>query len=222
VKACVVFSGGQDSTTCLAWAKKNFKEVYALNFFYEQRHVVEMKCAEKIAKILETPLQIVDLSFLGTLSNNSLSGPDSAGQKIDLTSGFNNLPSTFVVGRNALFLSVAAAWALPRGIENIVFGASQVDFSGYPDCREEFLRSQEKTLSLATDSNLKIHTPILKITKAQTFELAAELGVLELILEETHTCYKGERTTRHAWGYGCGQCPACVLRKEGFEKYGKS
>ena len=214
-KALVVFSGGQDSTTCLLWAKKNFHQVETLNFFYGQRHSVERSCAKKIAALLEVPYHEVDLSFASALSKNSLTTVED----IELNGTFKNLPSTFVIGRNALFLTVAAAWGLGKGFEDYVFGACQVDYSGYPDCRENFIRSQAQTLSLATDSAVKIHTPLMNLTKADTFALAESLGGLSLILDETHTCYLGERTQKHAWGFGCGTCPACELRRRGFDDF---
>ena len=217
-KALVVFSGGQDSTTCLLWALRNFKEVEAVNFFYGQRHTIERECARKIAQKLKVSYHEVDLNFLQSLSTNSL----TSDKEISMTGGYNDLPSTFVVGRNALFLTVAASFALPRGFNDLVFGACQVDYSGYPDCRQEFIDSQAKTLSLATGTDLKIHTPLMNLTKAQTFALAQELGGLEIVIEDSHTCYKGERNIKHAWGYGCGTCPACELRKKGFEEYGRS
>ncbi|MEZ4814044.1 MAG: 7-cyano-7-deazaguanine synthase QueC [Bdellovibrionota bacterium] len=217
-KELVVFSGGQDSTTCLLWALKNFKEVEAVNFDYGQRHTIERECALKIAQKLNVPYHEVNLGFLQTLSTNSLTSET----EISLSGGYKDLPSTFVVGRNALFLTVAVSFGLPRGFNDFVFGACQVDYSGYPDCREEFIQSQAKTLSLATDSEVKLHTPLMNLTKADTFALAADLGGLDLVLEDSHTCYKGERSTRHSWGYGCGTCPACDLRRKGFEEYGRS
>lgn len=217
-RALVVFSGGQDSTTCLLWALRNFSEVEAINFFYGQRHTIERDCASKIAKKLNVKYYEVDLGFLQHLSPNALTGAE----EISLSGGYKDLPSTFVVGRNALFLTVAVSFGLPRGFNEFVFGACQVDFSGYPDCREEFIQAQAKTLSLATDSSVKIHTPLMNLTKAQTFALAQELNGLDLVLEESHTCYQGDRSHKHAWGYGCGTCPACELRKKGFEEYGNS
>jgi len=218
LKALVVFSGGQDSTTCLLWALRKFKSVEALNFNYGQRHSIERDCAKKIAAKLQVPYHEVDLSFVKDLSPNAL----TSNEKISLEGGFKNLPSTFVIGRNALFLTVATSWGLARGIEDYVFGACQVDYSGYPDCRQPFIDSQTQTLSLATNSNLKIHTPLMNLSKAEIFKLAHELQGLDLVLEETHTCYLGERSVRHEWGYGCGSCPACVLRKKGFEVYAHS
>ena len=215
-KALVVFSGGQDSTTCLLWAQRNFEHVETVNFYYGQRHSIERDCAKNIAQKLNIIHHEVDLTFLQTLSTNSLTSESDITQ----TGGFNQNPSTFVVGRNALFLTVAAAFSLPRGFNDLVFGACQVDYSGYPDCREEFIRSQEKTLSLATGSELRIHTPLMNLSKADTFALAKELGGLDLVIEDSHTCYKGNRTRKNAWGYGCAECPACELRKKGFEEYG--
>jgi len=217
-KALVVFSGGQDSTTCLLWARKNFIEIETLNFYYGQKHTIERECAKKIAQKMNIIHHEVDLSFLQTLSSNSL----TSDVEFTLTGGFNALPSTFVVGRNALFLTVAASFGLPRGFGDYVFGACQVDYSGYPDCRQEFVDAQARTLSLATGSEVRIQTPLMNLSKAQTFALAKELGGLEIVLEDSHTCYRGDRLHRHAWGYGCGECPACKLRKKGFEEYGRS
>jgi 7-cyano-7-deazaguanine synthase len=213
--ALVIFSGGQDSTTCLLWALRNFDKVETLNFHYGQRHSIEQQCAEKIAKKLNVAYQEVDLSFLKELSPNALTSQN----EISLEGGFKNLPSTFVIGRNALFLTVATSWGLARGIEDYVFGACQVDYSGYPDCRQSFIDSQAQTLSLATDSAVKIHTPLMNLSKAKTFQLAQELGALDLVLEETHTCYMGERSVKHEWGYGCGTCPACGLREKGYKEF---
>ncbi len=217
-RALVVFSGGQDSTTCLLWARRNFNEVETINFYYGQRHTIERSCAKKIAEKLGVVHHEVDLTFLQTLSSNSL----TSDSEITLTGGYKEMPSTFVVGRNALFLTVAVSFGLPRNFNHFVFGACQVDYSGYPDCRQEFIESQAKTLSLATNSEVKIHTPLMNLSKAATFGLAKELGGLDLVIEDSHTCYKGNRNLRHAWGYGCGECPACELRQKGFEEYGRS
>jgi 7-cyano-7-deazaguanine synthase len=214
-RALVVFSGGQDSTTCLLWAQRKFAEVEALNFYYGQKHNIERECAKKIASQLNVKYHEVDIGFLQTLSPNAL----TADVEISMDGGFKNLPSTFVIGRNAVFLTVAVSFGLHKQFNDYVFGACQVDYSGYPDCREEFIRSQEQTLSLATKSDVKIHTPLMNLSKADTFALAKEMGGLDLVIKESHTCYKGDRSQLHAWGYGCGTCPACVLRKKGFEEY---
>jgi 7-cyano-7-deazaguanine synthase len=217
-KALVVFSGGQDSTTCLVWALRQFKEVHALNFFYGQKHSVESECARKITQKLGVAYHEIDLNFFKDCSENSL----TSDKEMTLDGGLGQLPSTFVPGRNALFLTVAVSWGISKNFTQYVFGACQVDYSGYPDCREVFIQSQEKTLSLATDIPIKIHTPLMNLSKAQTFALAEELGELNLIIEDTHTCYRGDRTHKHNWGYGCGECPACDLRRKGFEAYASS
>lgn len=217
-RALVVFSGGQDSTTCLFWAMRNFSTVETVGFFYGQKHSIERECAKKITRDLKIKHHEIDIGFLQTLSPNAL----TSDVEISMTGGFKELPSTFVIGRNALFLTVAVSFGLHKQFNDYVFGACQVDYSGYPDCREEFIQSQAQTLSLATNSEVRIHTPLMNLTKAQTFALAKELGGLEVVLEDSHTCYKGVRNERHAWGYGCGECPACILRKKGFEEYGRS
>ncbi|MCB0326713.1 MAG: 7-cyano-7-deazaguanine synthase QueC [Bdellovibrionales bacterium] len=215
-KALVLFSGGQDSTTSLCWAKENFDQVQAMTFDYGQIHHVELSCAKSICEILHIEQNIVDLTFLAGFSDNALTKPSV---EISMKGTHGDLPSTFVPGRNALFLTVAGAYASAKGMDHLVIGASQVDYSGYPDCREEFLRSQEKTLSLACDQNILIYHPLLHLSKAQTFHMAKELGALDLVIEHSHTCYRGDREHLHVWGYGCGQCPACELREKGFQEY---
>jgi 7-cyano-7-deazaguanine synthase len=214
--ALVLLSGGQDSFTSFYWAKKNFEKIYAMSFDYGQRHKVELGCAEALCARENVEWTSVDLQFLNSLNSNALTNPAEA---ILPQGSFNNLPSTFVPGRNILFLSVAASWALPRGISHLVIGACETDYSGYPDCRENFMKKMAVALSAGLDSSLEIHTPLMHLTKAQTFELARELEKLEDVLELSHTCYAGERSVRHAWGYGCGECPACVLRRKGYEEF---
>jgi 7-cyano-7-deazaguanine synthase len=214
--ALVIFSGGQDSTTCLHWALKKYDYVEAITFDYKQRHILELKCAEAICKKLNVIQTSVNIDFLSTFHKNALTHSDV---KVELDGGLNNLPSTFVPGRNALFITVAAALAVSRGMNTLVAGVCQTDFSGYPDCREDFIRSQEQTLSLAMGSKVYLQTPLMNLTKAETFKLANDLGALSSVIEDSHTCYEGDRTHLHAWGYGCGSCPACLLRKKGFEEY---
>lgn len=214
--ALVFLSGGQDSTTCLYWARKKFSQVSALSFDYGQKHRVELECAQKIAAQLGIEQKVLDVSFYKDLNANALS---DATLPVTADGGFKNLPSTFVPGRNAFFLSVAVSYGIPRGIQHYVLGACETDFSGYPDCREEFVQSMQKAMSLAVDCTLQFHTPLMRLTKAQTFGLARELNCLDVVVNDTHTCYNGVRTERHAWGYGCGECPACVLRKKGFAEY---
>ena len=208
--ALVVFSGGQDSTTCLFWAKKHFKKVYALSFLYGQKHVKEVELARNIARKAEVGFEVMDVSFIGHLGKNSLT--DSS-VRMDEEKPEGSFPNTFVPGRNLFFLSVAAVYARERGISHIVTGVSQTDFSGYPDCRDAFIKSLNVTLNLAMDDQFVIHTPLMWIDKAQTWVLADELGVLDLVRSETLTCYNGVP------GDGCGHCPACRLRREGLEKY---
>lgn len=208
--ALVVFSGGQDSTTCLFWAKKHFKQVVALSFLYGQKHRKEVELARSIAADAGVPFDVMDVSFIGRLGRNSLT---DASIDMDQEKPADTYPNTFVPGRNLFFLSIAAVYARERGINHLVTGVSQTDFSGYPDCRDAFIKSLNVTLNLAMDEQFVIHTPLMWIDKAQTWQLADELGVLELVRTRTLTCYNGIP------GDGCGQCPACRLRREGLEQY---
>jgi 7-cyano-7-deazaguanine synthase len=214
-RALVIFSGGQDSTTCLYWAKQQFAEVQALTFAYGQRHEVEIECARDIALAASVPHHIADFSGFSALSDNALTN-----NSIAVTAKSDgSLPNTFVPGRNLMFLTAAAAYAQQQEIRNLVIGAGQVDYSGYPDCREEFMLSAERSLQLALDTTISLHRPLMFLDKAAIWQLGEELGCLEIIRTKTHTCYLGERSDLHPWGYGCGQCPACRLRKAGFETY---
>lgn len=209
-KALVVFSGGQDSTTCLFWAKKHFKEVYALSFLYGQKHVKEVELAREIARKADVHFDVMDVSFIGHLGKNSLT---DTSVPMDELKPENNYPNTFVPGRNLFFLSIAAVYARERGIFHLVTGVSQTDFSGYPDCRDSFIKSLNVTLNLAMDEQFVIHTPLMWIDKAETWALADELGAFDIVRNDTLTCYNGIP------GDGCGHCPACKLRREGLEKY---
>lgn len=208
--ALVVFSGGQDSTTCLFWAKKHFEKVYALSFIYGQKHVKEVELAKNIAAKAEVKLDVMDVSFIGSLGRNSLTDNTLV---MDSEKPEGGVPNTFVPGRNLFFLSIAAVRAREMGINHLVTGVSQTDFSGYPDCRDNFIKSLNVTLNLAMDEQFVIHTPLMWIDKAETWAMADELGVLDLVRNETMTCYNGIQ------GDGCGHCPACKLRREGLEKY---
>lgn len=208
--ALVVFSGGQDSTTCLFWAKKHFKKVYALSFIYGQKHVKEVELARSIAEKAEVEFDVMDVSFIGHLGRNSLTDTSI---HMDEEKPADSFPNTFVPGRNLFFLSIAAVYAREHGVNHIVTGVSQTDFSGYPDCRDSFIKSLNVTLNLAMDEQFVLHTPLMWIDKAQTWALADRLGVLDLIRHETLTCYNGIS------GDGCGHCPSCKLRREGLEKY---
>lgn len=209
-KALVVFSGGQDSTTCLFWAKKHFKKVVALSFVYGQKHVKEVDLAREIAAEAGVEWKSMDVSFIASLGKNSLTDTTIEMDEQRPEGGF---PNTFVPGRNLFFLSIAAVFARENGIFDLVTGVSQTDFSGYPDCRDNFIKSLNVTLNLALDEQFVIHTPLMWIDKSQTWALADELGVLDLIREKTLTCYHG------IVGDGCGHCPACKLRREGLHAY---
>ena len=208
--ALVVLSAGQDSTTCLFWGKKHFKKVYALSFIYGQKHVKEVELAREIARKAEVEFDAMDVSFIGHLGKNSLTDTSI---HMDEKKPEGNFPNTYVPGRNLFFLSIAAVYARERGIYHLVTGVSQTDFSGYPDCRDTFIKSLNVTLNLAMEEQFVIHTPLMWIDKAQPWALADELGVLDLVRHETLTCYNGIP------GDGCGHCPACTLRREGLEKY---
>lgn len=208
--ALVVFSGGQDSTTCLYWAKREFKKVWALSFLYGQKHQKEVELAREIARKAGVEFQVMDVSFIASLAQNSLTDTTIT---MDQEKPEGGVPNTFVPGRNLFFLSIAAVFAREHGIHYIVTGVSQTDFSGYPDCRDAFIKSLNVTLNLAMDEQFVIHTPLMWIDKAETWALADELGVLDLVRHETLTCYNGVP------GDGCGHCPACTLRRQGLEKY---
>lgn len=209
-EALVVFSGGQDSSTCLFWAKREFRKVHALTFRYGQKHSLEVEMAEKLAEKAEVDFHLMDTPFIGQLGANSLT---DASIVMDQEKPEDSFPNTFVPGRNLFFLSIAAVVAREHGINHIVTGVSQTDFSGYPDCRDSFIKSLNVTLNLAMDEQFIIHTPLMWIDKAGTWALADELGVLDIIRNETLTCYNGIP------GDGCGHCPACRLRRAGLEKY---
>lgn len=210
-RALVVLSGGQDSTTCLFWAKREFDEVMALSFNYGQRHALEVELARKIAEGAGVPHATLDCHLIGQLGHNSLT--DTAMEVEKGVAEGGRPPSTFVPGRNLFFLSMAAVYARERGIRHLVTGVSQTDFSGYPDCRDAFIRSLNVTLNLALDAQMVIHTPLMWLDKCETWALADELGVLDLVRHETLTCYNGVP------GDGCGECPACILRRRGLEAY---
>ena len=210
--ALVVFSGGQDSTTCLFWAKAHFKTVRAISFFYGQKHSLEVELAEKIAKDAGVEWEMMDVSFISKLSTGC-SLTDTSLEIEEEKNPEDTFPTTFVPGRNLFFLSIAAVKAREYGIRHLVTGVSQTDFSGYPDCRDSFIKSLNVTLNLAMDEQFVLHTPLMWIDKAQTWALADELGVLDLVRNSTLTCYNG------VVGDGCGHCPACKLRREGLDKY---
>jgi 7-cyano-7-deazaguanine synthase len=217
--ALVLFSGGQDSTTCLYWARERFGRVEALGFDYGQRHAVELAQAAKIAALADVPYTVLDLR--GTLGGSALT---DASKDVNAPHEWApGLPASFVSGRNAVFLAHAAAFAFTRGLRegnavHLVGGMCQTDYSGYPDCRLDFVRAMEYALGLALGADLRIHTPLMHLTKAETWKLAADLGCLDVVVEHTHTDYHGDRSERHAWGYGKLDNPASVLRAKGYEE----
>ncbi|MFG1425061.1 7-cyano-7-deazaguanine synthase QueC [Roseixanthobacter glucoisosaccharinicivorans] len=224
--ALVLFSGGQDSTTCLAWALERFGRVETLGFDYGQRHRVELDARQKLRPALSAlnPGWAARLGEDHTLSLDALAAVSDTAltRDVEISMGANGLPNTFVPGRNIIFLTFAAALAYRRGLRHIVGGMCETDFSGYPDCRDDTIKAIQVALNLGMDSRFALHTPLMWIDKAQTWELAAQLGgpaLVDLIVEETHTCYLGERGARHDWGHGCGTCPACHLRAEGFRRF---
>lgn len=205
--ALVVLSGGQDSTTCLYWAIKKFgvDQVSSISFDYGQRHKIELQCAQKIAHLAHVAHEILPINTFARLGGNALTDDIDV---IDRTDSDNNLPNTFVPGRNLIFLTFAAAYAYQRQINHLITGVAQTDYSGYPDCRADTLTSLTQTLNLGMEYNIQIHTPLMDLSKAQTVLLAEKLGAMEA-MADTHTCYNGEQPP-------CGHCPACILRAKGF------
>lgn len=205
-KAIVVFSGGQDSTTCLLWALEEFKKIETVTFLYGQRHELEVECAKKIAKDLGVKQKIIQMDLLNQLTENALTR-----KEMEIEEG--EVPNTYVEGRNHIFLSFAAIYAKTIGAKNIITGVSETEFSGYPDCRDEFIRSLNQTLNLAMDDEFNLITPLMWKDKAEVWEIADQMGRLKYIRENTLTCYNG------IIGDGCGTCPACKLRNEGLQTY---
>jgi 7-cyano-7-deazaguanine synthase len=225
-RALVVFSGGQDSATCLAWALARFKHVETIGFEYGQRHAVELKCREPIRTGMRRLSQdwnaklgkdhAIDLTVLGSVSASALTADMPFGTRPD------GLPATFVPGRNLIFLTIAAIVAEQRSMKHVVAGMCETDYSGYPDCRDDTIKSLQATLNLGMASRIVLHTPLMWRNKAATWELASDLAgqpLIDLILEESHSCYFGDRTDRYPWGYGCGKCDACLLRQNGWSEF---
>ena len=225
-KALVLFSGGQDSTTCLAWALERYEHVETIGFDYGQRHRIELECRLNILQEVRNRFpnwaqrlgedHVLDLKLLGQISDTAMTA------EITIEFEKNGLPNTFVPGRNLLFLTFAATIAYRRGLTVLVGGMCETDYSGYPDCRDNTLKATQVALSLGMDAPVIIETPLMWLDKAQTWRLAENLGgqdFVNLIQEESHTCYLGTRQQKHEWGYGCGTCPACELRKTGYEQY---
>jgi 7-cyano-7-deazaguanine synthase len=227
--ALVLFSGGQDSATCLAWALDRFAHVETVGFDYGQRHLVELECrGQFIAALRERYPQwsrrlgedhVLDLRLIKALGDSALTSDR------EIAMGANGLPTTFVPGRNLLFFTTAAALAYRRNLRVLVGGMCETDYSGYPDCRDDTLKALQVALSLGMDRRFVVETPLMWVDKAATWKLASSLvgpGFVELIIEHTHSCYLGDRSRRHPWGYGCGTCPACQLRANGYAAYRKS
>ena len=225
-KALVLFSGGQDSTTCLAWALNHYDKVETVGFSYGQRHAVELTVRpgilQKIRNFSDEWKQklgedhICDLSLIAQLSETAMTSD------MEIRMMENGLPNTFVPGRNLMFLMVSAMLAYRRGLDILVGGMCETDFSGYPDCRDDAIKAMQLALNIGMDTRLNLVTPLMWKNKKETWQLAAELGgqrLVDLIVNETHTCYVGEHDKLNAWGFGCGECPACLLRKRGFEEF---
>jgi 7-cyano-7-deazaguanine synthase len=225
-KALVLFSGGQDSTTCLAWALDRFESVETIGFDYGQRHRIELDVRSHVIGAVREAFpawsarladdHLIDLAVLGRISETSLT-TDAA-----IAMQANGLPNTFVPGRNLVFLAFAAAVAYRRGARHLVVGVCETDYSGYPDCRDDTIKAMQLAVNLGMESRFVIHTPLMWIDKAQTWALAEQLGgreLIDLVRHETHTCYNGDREHLHAWGFGCGACPACELRAKGWERF---
>ncbi len=224
--ALVLFSGGQDSATTLAWALNHYERVETIGFDYGQRHAVELECRLKVLDALRTQFtdwskrlgddHLLDLGILGQISETAMTREQA------IVFEKSGLPSTFVPGRNLLFFMLAAAVAYRRGMSVLVGGMCETDYSGYPDCRDNTLKALQVAVSLGLDAPMVVQTPLMWLTKSQTWTLAQELGgsaLVELIRTQTHTCYLGDRSTLHDWGYGCGKCPACELRSSGYLDY---
>lgn len=227
--ALVLFSGGQDSTTCLAHALQRYERVETIAFDYRQRHSVELEARVVVLREIRAQFtqwahklgedHMLDLAVLGAVSETSLTRDTAF--RMEST----GLPNTFVPGRNLLFMTLAAAVAYRRDLQVIVTGVCETDFSGYPDCRDDTMKAMQLALSLGMDKRFLIETPLMWIDKAATWSMAHDLGgqpLVDLIVEHTHTCYLGDRAHRHAWGYGCGECPACVLRAKGFAGFSRT
>ncbi len=209
-EAVVVFSGGQDSTTCLLWAMKKYEKVYAVSFDYNQRHILELQCAKEICDYYGVEQVVLDMGLLNQLAPNSLTRDDI---EVDSDAPAEGTPNSFVEGRNMVFLTFVAIFAKGKGITDIITGVSQSDFSGYPDCRDVFIKSLNTTLNLAMDYDFDIITPLMWIDKEETWEMADKLGGFDVIKNMTLTCYNGIK------GDGCGNCPSCKLRRNGLEAY---
>jgi len=224
--ALVLLSGGQDSATCLAWALSRFSRVETVGFDYRQRHRVELEVRQEFLAALRAgfPDWAARLGEDRVLDAGALAqiGATAMIEDVAIEMGENGLPTTFVPGRNILFLTLAAAAAYRRGLRHIVTGVCETDYSGYPDCRDDTVKAVQVALNLGMENRFVLHTPLMWIDKAQTWQYAHDLGgdaLVEMLVEHTHSCYLGDRAHRHDWGYGCGDCPACNLRAEGWRRW---
>jgi 7-cyano-7-deazaguanine synthase len=222
-KRClIIFSSGQDSTTCLGWALNRYKEVECISFFYGQNHQIEIEQSKKICEKLNVKQTIIDISFLNTIVDSALTSGGDVNQK---HSRLKELPASFVPNRNALFITLAHAYAQKIGAETLVTGVCETDFSGYYDCRMVFINSIQDSLNYGSFGStndercINILTPLMQLNKAQTFQLAEDEGILDIVINDSHTCYNNDHYTKHDWGYGCSDCPACLLRQNGYEMY---
>lgn len=217
MKGLVIFSGGQDSTTCLYWAmnqKHRFDEVEAITFNYGQNHLVEIEQSKLICEKENIKQTIIDISFLDSIVESALTSNGNVNKLNE-----KGLPASFVPNRNQLFITLAHSYAQKIGAKVLIGGMCETDFSGYPDCRQEFIHAIELATNIGSDSSIRIETPLMLLDKANTFQLASDIGHLKEVVELSHTCYKGIREKLHSWGYGCDDCPACELRKKGFLEY---
>lgn len=214
--ALVVLSGGQDSVTCLGYALRFCKKVSAISFIYGQRHAIELQYARELCVKYNVEQKIVDLSFMASLVTSALTGQGSVNDPHPNKPG---LPASFVPNRNALFLTVAHAHAQEIKADTVLIGTCQTDYSGYPDCRSEFISRMNHALNTGSETDIRIATPLMNITKGDTFALAADVGFLDEVINMSHTCYNGDHETKHEHGFGCGHCPACQLREKGFAEY---
>ena len=211
--AMVLFSGGQDSSTCIYWALKEFSSVEAVFFHYGQRHEIEYESVKFIAEKENILLHELHVPAFKEIGGTAMI------ENIDIITGENDIPNTFVPGRNIVFLTLAASLAYKRAVSDIVIGVNDADYSGYPDCRMDFISSMQDSLSKGLDQPIMIHAPLQSMSKAEIWALSDRLGVMKQIIKHSHTCYIGDHSTLHPWGYGCGKCPACILRKKGFEDF---
>jgi 7-cyano-7-deazaguanine synthase len=213
-KALVIFSGGQDSTTCLYWALQRYDIVEAITFAYGQKHNIEIECSQEICKREGVKQTIIDISFLNTIVDSALTSNGDVNVLND-----KGLPASFVPNRNQLFITLAHSYLQKIGGGDLITGVCETDYSGYPDCRRNFIDLIEQATNVGSETYIQIITPLMYLDKAETFKLADDIGYLNEVIELSHTCYNGNREIFNDWGYGCGDCPACFLRRDGYEKF---